>query len=104
MNAVTPADAVVVLNRALREDPAAVRALFRHRVTCNADLANDPTIQVRAYEHHGDPRPPSVSVLGLINGLFGVDKADGGGWIAAEVDDDEITGFYIKPSSRKSGD
>lgn len=62
-------DAVRVLNEALEADPVAINALFNCSVTCNSKLANHPTIQVGK---EGDS-VWYVRLLGIINGLFGVD-------------------------------
>lgn len=77
---ITVDDVLDVLNRATEADPEAMRALVRDRVPCNQQLADDPTIQVGV--KRGSPR---VGLLGIINGLFGI---DGKGWgpIMAEVE------------------
>ena len=91
--------AVQVLNRALEEDPVAIKRLFAYHVDCNDALADDQTIQVRSYSTRACETPTnSVGVLGLINGLFGVRKSDGYGWVEAEMDDDgeDIVGFRVR--------
>lgn len=84
------ADKVIeVLNRALKADYVAVRDLIRTRVRCSESLAHDPTIQVR--QHKGQPFP-TVSVLGLINGLFGAIKEGpkkGWGHVTMVVEEDD---------------
>jgi hypothetical protein len=69
--------AIAVLNRMLEADPAATRELILTHISCNEDLSNDPTIQVRSYKVQEDDPAYSVGILGLLNGLFGVDE---GGW------------------------
>ena len=90
--------AIEVLNRALETDPLAINMLFKHRVGCNENLANDPTIQVKAWtDQHG--RDYSLGALGLINGLFGVIGSTECGYIGMDCDIDKngdvtnITGF-----------
>lgn len=56
---------VEVLNRMLKADPDATAALINHRVPCNDELRDDPTIQCGA-------NPEGVGMLGVINGLLGV--------------------------------
>ncbi len=73
-------EAIQVLNEALALDPDAVNAIMLRRVPCNEKISDHPTIQVG----NGD-----MSALGLINGLFGINK-NGYGFITANVD--EITG------------
>lgn len=72
---ITPKHAIDLLNSLLNADPDAANELFHHRVNCNDDLSDHPTIQVSA-------ETKTVSILGVLNGLFGVDK-DGGGIISA---------------------
>ena len=69
---VTVQDAVGMLNRALAADRPAIAALIANRMPCNEALADDPTIQV-GRQHGGF----NVGMLGILNGLFGV---DGAGW------------------------
>lgn len=71
---VTVGDVVEVLNRATKEDAGAIRALIENRVPCNKNLSDDPTIQVS---------DNSVGLLGIINGIFGIND-EGWGTIAAE--------------------
>jgi len=77
-------NAVKVLNEALTLDRKAVEALFKYRVPCNESLAAHPTIQVTldSAAHN------RVGILGLINGIFGVDSI-GYGYIAMEVDEND---------------
>jgi len=66
-----------ILNGALEKDPVAISELFlKARVRCNEALADHPTIQVRSIQV-GLMTECSLGVLGLINGLFGVDER---GW------------------------
>jgi len=71
---VTPQEVVDLLNNALELDWEAIKVLLSYRVPCNEELQEHPTIQIR-----GDN---SVSVLGILNGIFGVDE-NGRGCIAA---------------------
>lgn len=65
--------AVEVLNRIHKADPSVLDSLIRYRVPCNEELANDPTVQVRVHHEVTD-----VGILGIINGLFGVDENNWG--------------------------
>lgn len=80
-NKVSVHQAVRVLNEALSLDRVAVESLFSYRVSVNKELAEHPTIQVLD-SYLG----LNVSVLGLLNGIFGVDEKNWG-FIAMEVDD-----------------
>jgi hypothetical protein len=90
---------VAFLNEAFKCDPKAIHALIEHRVPCNQDMADHPTIQV--------VRPvgsdtSTVGMLGIINGLVGVDESHWG-FVAAVYDDDEkLTGFVIPKRNPKS--
>ena len=77
------ADAVVVLNRILEADRTAVSELVRTRIRCNEKLADDPTVQVGKFSD-----VYQVGLLGVVNGLFGVD-AKSWGAIAAVVENPE---------------
>lgn len=96
--------AVNVLNEALRRDPSAIQALFAHRVPCNSALAQDPTIQV-AQEGEAVPGGRSHSswslgMMGLLNGLFGIDER-GWGHICGRWDTESGTllGFELTDSA-----
>jgi len=80
-----------VLNRAVEADSDAIRNLVEQRVQCNKTLADDPTIQVGNYHKAGVMLNKhvfgnfSIGLLGILNGLFGVDET-GWGAIAAVFD------------------
>lgn len=86
MTGITVYQVIALLNEAALADPVAMRNLVNARVACNQALADHPTIQVGHIDD--DPlKPFQVGVLGLLNGLFGVDD-QGWGAIAAIIDDD----------------
>ena len=82
-----------MLNRALEKDPRAIMDLIEYRIPCEPVLAEDPTIQVTGEEssigtEDGDVvyrNDYKIGLLGLLNGLFGVDE-EGWGFIAAVFD------------------
>jgi hypothetical protein len=77
---VTKDEAIELLNAALSLDPEAMKALAFSRVECNEPLAVHPTIQViRVGEKN------MVGLMGILNGLFGVDDR-GVGAIAMELE------------------
>lgn len=76
--------AIQVLNEALEQDSNAIHALIRHRVVCNAALADHRSIQVGQYT---DSKLFHVGLLGIINGIFGITPT-GRGLIEMVVDDD----------------
>lgn len=83
---VTPDDAIEVLNRMIEADQQAAQQLVNGRVPCNRGLADDPTIQVgRRNGAIGWERSWEVGLLGIINGIFGIDDR-GWGPIAAVFD------------------
>ena len=99
MNEITAHTIVKTLNEALEADRDAINSLFKHRVLCNSALADHPTIQVGAYNRETlEPTPDgpyTISVLGLINGLAGVDENDIG-FIAAYIDNGNIDRFEVR--------
>ena len=93
---VTPKEVVELLNDALDKDHRAIEELFNFRVDCNHTLANHSTIQVRN-ETDGSN---SLSVLGIINGFFGVNDNNYGA-IAKITDDsdyEKLIGFEVLPN------
>jgi hypothetical protein len=95
---VVPQDVINLLNEASKLDPAAIRALIKNRVPCSGGLADHPTIQVDTTED-GEPR---VGMLGVINGLFGVDENTWGPVIENFPNDtrDPVT-FSLNPTFRE---
>lgn len=91
MVTVTVEQAVKILNDALARDGQAINALLEHRVPCNASLAEHPTIQVG---YRTDQITTEVGLLGIINGLFGVDDEQ---WdfIAAEIDEQGVAQRFV---------
>ena len=69
------------LNNALKYDKQCVEKLCNNRVECNEKMADHPTIQVHCYNNES----PSVGLIGILNGLFGIDEY-GWGRIAAIKD------------------
>jgi len=63
-------------------DSKAIKNLIESRVSCNEKMANHPTIQVSDENNDANYK---VGLLGIINGLFGIDSI-GYGPIAVEDD------------------
>lgn len=94
---VSPQDAVTILNELLECDAVAVSALVNHRIPCNQVLANHSTVQVSR-----DDQGYRVGLLGIINGLFGIDDR-GWGAIAAKVESDgTVIRFELASALNKS--
>jgi hypothetical protein len=85
---ITLTETIRFLNRALRFDPKGISVLFSIRTMVNKKIAEHPTIQVQMYK-----KEPRLSLLGLLNGLFGVDKKGYGGITAWVEGDGRITKF-----------
>jgi hypothetical protein len=81
---------VTLLQEMLKADPEATKRLIAERVQCNATLADHPTIQVHV--EHG---VSSVGLLGIMNGLCGVNEAGNGGIVVAEDEMGKIVGFEL---------
>ena len=85
------------LNELKMFDSLAMAALVGIRVPCNKALALHPTCQVA--EYYGSN---VVGLLGVLNGLCGIDEETGFGPIAAVFEDGnqgllDLTGFRIAP-------
>ena len=78
-------DLISFLNQLIEIDSYAVSALFTTRVLCNEELAEHSTVQVRQFVNDKG-QGWEVGILGLINGMFGVDL-EGYGPITAIVND-----------------
>jgi hypothetical protein len=74
--------AIAVLNELVALDREAVEQLVEYRVACGSGIADHPTAQVTGDSESG----PHIGMLGVINGIFGV-NARGWGYITAEFDD-----------------
>ena len=86
IHSATPESAIELLNEALTSDPEAMEVLFEVRIFCNEELANHPTIQVMDVQKSDGSPAYKVGLLGLLNGIFGVDER-GIGAISAVYDD-----------------
>ena len=85
---ITVDDATEYLNELVELDKLALRALIDLRTPCNEQLADHPTAQVAS-----TMAGPAIGMLGVLNGLFGVDE-HGWGFITAIVsDEDELVEF-----------
>jgi len=87
-NVVTPDQAIDYLNDLVALDAKAMERLVECRIPCNEQFAEHPTVQVVP----DDAAPPdtvshSVGLLGILNGLFGVDD-DSWGTLSAVFEDD----------------
>lgn len=69
----TADDVIKLLNEIAELDRDAISSLLTIRFDCNEALADHPSVQVR---EEGDGRF-SVSMLGILNGLFGTLGGDG---------------------------
>lgn len=69
-NKVSIQDVINLLNDIHLKDPDAANDLLNARVRCNEEIANHSDIQVGEDEEGF----PVVGILGILNGLFGVDE------------------------------
>lgn len=86
---VTIQETVDFLNELLKIDQVAVTALFSLRTACNKKLANHETVQVGVINNYYQ-----VGMIGVLNGLFGIDD-NGWGHIAADYDNGKIIEFRV---------
>lgn len=82
---------VVRLNEMVEQDRRVMHELIEHRVSCNDSLATHPTVQVAGNK---------VGLLGVLNGLIGVDQ-DGWGYLAADFDDSGKLVRFLRTPPRK---
>ena len=77
-----------MLNELLYLDYDFIHNLISTRVTCNKAVADHPTVQVQQFDND----KPKAGLLGLLNGLFGVNLA-GRGFIQMDMDGTKILKF-----------
>ena len=82
--------AIEVLNRVHTADPTVLPALINHRVPCNEAICEDVTVQVG--KHDGEWQ---VGLLGILNGIFGIQET-GIGYIGAHYNDDKVLTHFIR--------
>jgi len=94
------ADRIIdALNDFVASDREALHKLVETRVPCNQALADHPTVQVFG---SALGEPPTVGLLGILNGIVGVDS-DGWGFIAASFDDQgQLVKFMRTPPRKKA--
>ncbi len=85
---------IKILNEALKLDSGAINELINCRVRCNERLADHKTIQV--HRESFDSNIFTIGLLGILNGLFGVDKNFYGGIHAQLNSSGKITHFFSK--------
>lgn len=85
---VTIEQVLKLLNELVKLDPDCVAFLVEGRVSCNEAIANHPTVQVSDYAGS-----PSVGLLGILNGIFGIDEKGYGPISAYFEDDGTLTKF-----------
>jgi len=97
---ITPEDIVKLLNELLEMSPKITNKIILKRFSCNKKLTKHPTIQVTSKEVGKGPF--KVGLLGILNGIVGIDE-NGWGCIVAEIDDTtgKINKFYV---DRKMGE
>jgi len=89
-NSVSIEGTVNFLNELIKIDQNAVSALFSMRIICNEELADHETVQV----HQLGPETFQVGMIGILNGLFGIDEF-GWGHVVADYENAKISGFRV---------
>jgi len=89
------------LNSMVEADSEAVMALIISRVPCNNRLADHPTCQVDTIDRLGvNDGINRVGLLGVLNGILGID-ANGWGPLCAEIDDNgKLIRFNISDGAK----
>lgn len=98
---------VLLLNSAVELDKDAIHKLAEFRVRCNAALAQHPTVQVRTSKESNSTGAAAlvdvhrVGLLGILNGLLGVDEF-GQAYLAGSYDDaGKLTHFSLNANLGK---
>jgi hypothetical protein len=76
-DSVTLEETIAFLNELVKIDREALSLLLNTRVPCNKEMMNHPSVQVG--EAGGET---TLSILGVLNGMFGI-REDGWGGIVA---------------------
>lgn len=100
---------IELLNDAFELDKTAINKLMETRVECNKALAWHPTIQSVPEQVSNTSGAAilttvyKVSILGLLNGIIGVDTTNRGVLEAVYSDSDpsKLLGFQLGPTGRK---
>lgn len=92
INTETNVDEVIkLLNEIVKLDQKAMTHVVNHRVSCNEELTEHPTIQCG--------KAKTVGFLGIINGLFGKYEGEGDhyGWgaIVARLNEEGLIADFI---------
>lgn len=87
---VTIDEMVTFLNEFLSLDPQATSEFLNRRILVNDLVVNHPTIQCRVKDNQG-----SINLIGLLNGLFGIDEKGYGAlcYVIEEADRETILRF-----------
>lgn len=85
---VTIDDTINLLNELLKIDHECIYNLVNARVGCNNLVEDHPTVQVTSFGSN----VPVVGIIGILNGLFGVNDK-GFGPISFEMANDKILEF-----------
>lgn len=96
-----------VLNEAVELDKAALHKLIEFRVRCSKALADHPMIQVRTTQESNNTGAAMlvdvhrVGLLGILNGILGVDEFEQA-YLAGNYDDEgKLTNFCLNASLGK---
>lgn len=105
-SSVTIDDVVALLNEAFKLSPKTMTALVEHRVPCTEDLASHPTIQValaidaNCEKFKCEFKQPVCGMLGILNGLFGLNEIGRGAIEAVYEEGQVLIGFRNGHSER----
>ena len=89
---VTVQDTIDLLNEMLELDSDLVDKLINNRYCVNKNIVDHPTIQV-SVDGELDYYHDTVGLLGVLNGLFGVNENNRGAIEMVEDDDGKIVKF-----------
>lgn len=82
-----PIVVIAFLNSLVKIDKDAISNLINYKVPCNDLLSKHETVQVASDENGPGETGCKVGLLGILNGLCGIDE-NSYGFIVAEIDED----------------
>lgn len=86
---ISKTDVLNLLNELVEIDRDAMLKLLHSRVTFKEQMRDHPTVQMMIGQDG-----PSVGLLGILNGLFGVDENGNGPFCAVVDKDGQLIGFF----------
>ena len=104
--AVSVDETIDILNWIVENDPELAQKVVTTRFQCNHEVYEHPTIQVGTYTTGDGPISSDVSLLGILNGIFGTIKSgrlDGYGFISVTFDENGMVQKFSRTEKAIDG-